>query len=56
MAYKTNGSRKRCRCGAVWRINYPFGRNSKARINFETEHADDCRHKERRHSGNPRIL
>jgi len=38
---------RRCRCGARWRINYPFGRNSKPRITFIKKHHNKCRYSEK---------
>ena len=37
----------RCRainCSAAWRINYPHGKRSKARINYIREHDKKCIH------------
>jgi len=36
---------KKCRCGAKWRINYPFGRNSKPRKVYIQKHDENCRFK-----------
>lgn len=33
-----------CRCGAVIRYNYPFGRNSKGRASVIVKHDKDCRY------------
>lgn len=35
----------KCKCGARWNINYPFGRNSKPRVSFTKHHAKDCRYR-----------
>lgn len=32
-------------CGAKWRINYPFGRNSKKRITWVKKHKSYCRYR-----------
>lgn len=32
-----------CRCGAKWRVNYPFGRNGRGVVSFEREHKSYCR-------------
>lgn len=32
----------KCKCGAKWRVNYPFGRKDKARVTFISKHKDGC--------------
>jgi hypothetical protein len=35
---------KKCKyCEAEWRVNYPFGRKSTARITFDIPHHKKCR-------------
>ena len=34
----------RCkRCGAKWRINYPFGKKGGARVTMLIEHTEKCK-------------
>ena len=36
---------KKCKkCGAKWRINFPFGRKSKGRATFVRNHSKECIH------------
>ena len=36
----------KCRCGAIYRINNPFGKHSRTRrINIVKPHKDDCKYK-----------
>lgn len=35
---------KRCNCGAISRINYPFGRRSGGVIGFLIKHDSECRY------------
>ena len=32
-----------CRCGALWRVNFPFGVNGGSRISFVRCHSRGCR-------------
>jgi len=32
----------KCKCGAEWKINYPFGKKSKARTTFLIKHKSNC--------------
>ena len=34
----------KCKCGAVWRTNYPFGKRSNSQTIFTTVHKKDCIH------------
>ena len=36
---------KKCKCGAKWRINYPYGKKNKSIKTFEKEHSKDCKNK-----------
>ncbi len=35
----------KCKCGARWRINRPFGKKSRARVVFLVEHKQSCIYK-----------